>query len=93
MSATRMLATFVAQTRYADLPPGLVDECKIAVLDALAAAFVGSTLPWAQRVIELVQELGGKAEASLVNHSLGVSRSLVLHQTCRRRQLIAGWRT
>src|SRR4051794_31339482 len=67
MSATRTLANFVAETGYADLPRTLVDECKIATLDAFAAAFIGSSLPWAQRVVEMVGELGGKGEASVVN--------------------------
>lgn len=67
MSATQTLAKFVAETRYADLPPSLVVECKIATLDALAAAFVGSAMPWAQRVVEMVHELGGAPEVSVVN--------------------------
>lgn len=67
MQATRVLARFVADTRYEDLPSSLIAECKIALLDALAAAFVGSTLPWAQRVIEMVRELGGAAQASVVS--------------------------
>jgi 2-methylcitrate dehydratase PrpD len=67
MQATQALATFVAETSYADLPKSLVDECKIATLDVFAAAFVGSSLPWAQRVVEMVHELGGAAEVSVVN--------------------------
>jgi 2-methylcitrate dehydratase PrpD len=67
MQATRTLAQFVADTRYADLPAGLVAECRIAVLDAFAAAFVGSSLPWAQRVVDMVRELGGAPEVSVVN--------------------------
>ena len=60
MHETRTLAQFVAQTQFADLPPSLIDECKIAVLDTFGAGFVGATQPWAQRVIELVRELGGR---------------------------------
>jgi 2-methylcitrate dehydratase PrpD len=67
MSATQALAKFVADTRYADLPPSLIAECKIATLDVFAAAFVGSSLPWAQRVVEMVHELGGNAEVSVIN--------------------------
>jgi 2-methylcitrate dehydratase PrpD len=67
MQETLTLAKFVADTRYTDLPASLVTECKIAVLDVLAAAFVGSTLPWARRVVELVNELGGKPEVTVVN--------------------------
>jgi 2-methylcitrate dehydratase PrpD len=69
MHETKTLARFIADTRYADLPASLVTECKIATLDVLAAAFVGSSLPWAQRVVEMVHELGGAAEVSVVNQS------------------------
>jgi hypothetical protein len=48
MNETRALARFVAETRFADLPRGLVDNCKITVLDALAAGFVGAVQPWAR---------------------------------------------
>lgn len=67
MSATQTLASFVANTRYADLPPSLINECKIATLDVLAAAFVGSSLPWAQRVVQMVHELGGASQVSVIN--------------------------
>ena len=67
MEATRTLARFVAETRYEDLPASLVVELRIALLDALAAAFVGSSLPWARRVVDMVHELGGAPEVSVVN--------------------------
>jgi 2-methylcitrate dehydratase PrpD len=77
MQETHTLAQFIAATRYTDLPASLVAECKIAVLDAVAAAFVGSTRPWAQQVVEMVHELGGAAEVSVVNQpwSTDVSRA------------------
>lgn len=56
MHETRTLAEFVAQTQFDDLPPSLVDECKIAVLDTCGAACGGALQPWAQRVVALVQE-------------------------------------
>src|SRR5215813_6941822 len=67
MHETRTLAQFVAQIQYADLPPSLIDECKIAVLDTFAAGFVGALQPWAQRVVELVRTLGGTPEASVLH--------------------------
>jgi 2-methylcitrate dehydratase PrpD len=67
MQATQILATFVADTRYGDLPTSLITECKIATLDVFAAAYVGSSLPWAQRVVEMVHELGGAPEVCVVN--------------------------
>src|SRR5215471_11701191 len=69
MHETRTLAQFVAQIQYADLPPSLIDECKIAVLDTFAAGFVGALQPWAQRVVELVRTLGGTPEASVMHQA------------------------
>lgn len=67
MQETLSFAKFIAQTRYADLPASLITECKIATLDVFAAAFVGSSMPWAQRVVDMVHELGGAPEVSVVN--------------------------
>jgi hypothetical protein len=67
MNETRTLAQFVVETRFADLPGGLVDNCKIAVLDALRAGFVGAVQPWAQRIVGVVRELGGVPQASVIH--------------------------
>jgi 2-methylcitrate dehydratase PrpD len=67
VNETRTLARFVVETRFADLPRGLVDNCKIAVLDALGAGFVGAVQPWAQRIVGVVRELGGAPEASVIH--------------------------
>jgi 2-methylcitrate dehydratase PrpD len=67
MQETQTLAKFVADTGYADLPASLIAECRIATLDVFAAAFVGSSMPWARQVVAMVHELGGAPEASVVN--------------------------
>jgi 2-methylcitrate dehydratase PrpD len=67
MNETRTLARFVAQTTFTDLPRRLVDNCKIAVLDTFGAAFVGSVQPWAQRILAVVQALGGTPEAAVIS--------------------------
>ena len=67
MSATRALARFAASTRFADLPPGLVEDLKLTVLDTLAAAFVGSVQPWARRILEVFRDLRGAPEAAVVH--------------------------
>jgi 2-methylcitrate dehydratase PrpD len=66
VNETRALARFVVQTRFADLPAGLVESCKIAVLDAIGAGVVGSVQPWSRRIVSVVQVLGGTAEASVI---------------------------
>jgi 2-methylcitrate dehydratase PrpD len=67
MHETRTLAQFVAQTQYADLPASLIADLKIVVLDTFGAGFVGTVQPWAQQVVAMVQELGGRPEASIMN--------------------------
>jgi 2-methylcitrate dehydratase PrpD len=67
MDETRTLARFVAETRFEDLPRGLVENCKIAVLDTLGAGFVGAVQPWAQRIIAVVRSLGGAPDASVIH--------------------------
>src|SRR2546422_3417341 len=67
LNETRALAQFVAQTKFTDLSHRLVDSCKIAVLDTFGAAFVGSVQPWAQRIVAVVQALGGTPEATVIN--------------------------
>jgi 2-methylcitrate dehydratase PrpD len=66
MNETRALAGFVARTRFADLPNGLVGNCKIALLDAIGAGFVGSVQPWARRILSVARALGGTPEASVI---------------------------
>ncbi len=67
MNETRALARFVAQTKFTELPLRLVDNLKITVLDTFGAAFVGSVQPWAQRILAVVQALGGTPEATVIN--------------------------
>src|SRR5438128_5773260 len=67
MNETRALARFVAQTKFTDLPRGLVDNLKITVLDTIGAGFVGAGQPWAQRIVAVVRALGGTPEASVIH--------------------------
>ncbi|MGH7310403.1 MAG: MmgE/PrpD family protein, partial [Candidatus Rokuibacteriota bacterium] len=54
-------------TRFADVPNGLVENCKIGVLDAFGAGFVGSVQPWTRRILSVVQSLGGTPDASVIH--------------------------
>src|SRR3989442_15291379 len=67
MNETRALARFVAQTKFTDLPRGLVDNLKFTVLDTIGAGFVGAGQPWAQRIVAVVRALGGTPEASVIH--------------------------
>src|SRR5262245_2550321 len=69
MHETRKLAEFVATTNFSNLPATLIEDFKIIVLDTFAAAVIGSAQPWARMVIDLVHELGGTPDASIINHA------------------------
>jgi 2-methylcitrate dehydratase MmgE/PrpD-like protein len=59
MHETQTLAQFVADTQYTELPPTLVTDCKIIILDTIAAGFMGAVQPWARMVLAVVRELDG----------------------------------
>src|SRR5918999_3281116 len=69
MHETRALAEFVDATEFTDRPTSLVDDLKIMVLDTFAAAFIGTAQPWARVVVEMVRELGGTPEATVINQA------------------------
>ena len=67
MNETHTVARFVAETTFADLRRRLIDNCKSAVLDTIAAGFVGAIPPWAQRIVGVTRALGGASEASVIH--------------------------
>src|SRR2546425_6415461 len=78
MNETRALARFVAQTKFTDLPRGLVDNLKITVLDTIGAGFVGAGQPWAQRIVAVRLALRGTPEASHLQQDLLAEISLAV---------------
>lgn len=69
MHETQTLAQFITDMTFSDLPSGLVDECKIAVLDTLAAAYIGTAQPWAQQLLSMVRTLGGNPAATVIHQA------------------------
>lgn len=63
--ATRDLARFAAGIRFADLPQPVVEQVKLSILDGLGVCLHGATLPWTQKVRDMVLEDGGKPLASV----------------------------
>ncbi len=53
---SRQLARWVANLRYEDLPPAVVDRAKGVTLQALASALVGASMPAAQEALNLMRE-------------------------------------
>jgi 2-methylcitrate dehydratase PrpD len=64
---TKTLARFAAETRYPDLPPEVVEQAKLLMLDAVGCALAGYTVAseevsW---VIRLVKTQGGSGPATI----------------------------
>jgi 2-methylcitrate dehydratase PrpD len=65
MGPTIALAEFLAKLKFEDIPSRCLEQIKVAFLDSLGCGLFGSTLEWSQKVNSLVQEMGGKEEATL----------------------------
>jgi 2-methylcitrate dehydratase PrpD len=68
---TRILADFVNNLTYEDLPATVIGKTKELILDQLGCQLAGSTLPLSKVVYEYVKEFSGqKAESTVVNYGL-----------------------
>ena len=81
--ATRDLARFAAETRFADIPAGVIDKVKLSILDGLGVCLHGSTLPWTQKVRDVVLADGGKPIASVWNSGakVGLAGAVLVNST------------
>ena len=67
MDAAAVFAKHVAGIRYEDLPARVVDITKKSILDTLGSIAGGTTaVPDVRKVVELVKEMGGKEESTIV---------------------------
>jgi hypothetical protein len=72
MSMSRDFAAFVANLKYDDLPPEVVDRAKGVALQALCSALVANQMPGSRQALALMQEEeagGGGAATVLCNGS------------------------
>ena len=56
MSLSRTFAAFVADLRYEDLPPAVVDRAKGVILQGLISALVAHDMPASKQALALMQE-------------------------------------
>ncbi|QKY68311.1 MmgE/PrpD family protein [Lentibacillus sp. CBA3610] len=66
MELSEKLANYVIDTDYDDLPEEVVDFTKLCILDYFASAIAGSKTEPIQKIDELVREMGGESQASLI---------------------------
>jgi hypothetical protein len=77
MSLSRDFAAFVANLRYDDLPPAVVDRAKGVTLQALSSALVGREFPTARQALALMQEeeAGGGGAATVLCHGAKLTKA------------------
>ena len=74
MGVTRTLARFVAEAKYEDLPPKVVNHAKMAVLNILAAALGGYKTKIGERHIQLAKNTSGAiSESTIIGEGTKVS--------------------
>jgi 2-methylcitrate dehydratase PrpD len=66
LNATALLAEFIADTNYKDLPPETVAAAKVAIMDGVANMVAGSAQGLSSIIGEYVKELGGAPKASVI---------------------------
>src|SRR5262249_23918264 len=73
---THRLAERIVGFRYQDLPPSLLADARLQLLDTLGAMLVASApkYPGSRIIMRFVKELGGVAESSLVGGGRGRAR-------------------
>ena len=64
-NATRDLAAFAANIKFADIPREAVERIKYCALDSIGCCLFGVTLPWTRHVQAMVEDEGAKAVASV----------------------------
>jgi 2-methylcitrate dehydratase PrpD len=67
---TRKLCSYLAAVRFEDLPKGAVQQARRGVLDWLGCAIAGSTHPTVDKLIKLLQDVGGRPEATAIARRL-----------------------
>ena len=68
MSRSREFARFVANLKYEDLPPEVVDRAKGVTLEALCSALVAHDMPASRQALALMreEEAGGGGIATVL---------------------------
>ena len=74
--ATRDLARFGADLKYADIPAEVIARIKLSLLDSLGCCLFGATLPWTRKVAELAEYENAKPVATLIGLGRGTSAAL-----------------
>ena len=69
---TVRLAEYAAALRYEDLPAPVVQQTKECIIDTVAAAICGSSLPWSRIVIDYAERTGPGGKSHILGRGSAV---------------------
>jgi 2-methylcitrate dehydratase PrpD len=69
---TVRLAEYAAALRYEDLPAPVVQQAKDCIIDTVAAAICGSSLPWSRIVIDYAERTGPGGKSHILGRGSAV---------------------
>ena len=61
------LVDHVSRVRFEDLPPKVVEYCKLLIIDSFGVTFPGSSAPGCSEVVELTRGWGGSGSTVLIH--------------------------
>ena len=73
---TQTLAQLAIETRYESLPAAVINAAKLRILDTIGITLAGARHPSTLISLQLAEELGGRAAASIVGHHCRTSSPL-----------------
>jgi len=82
MSETQILADYVAQAKYDDLPAEVVAHVKDLISDTIACGLGGRKTLEGDLLINIVKEMGGKPEATIIGEKTKLSCMHAAHVNC-----------
>ena len=73
MGETQVLSDYIAKGNYDDLPPEVVNNAEERIGDIIACGFAGRKTPEGDVLIDMMQEIGGKQEATVIGDKAKLS--------------------
>ena len=65
---TNKLINYINDLQFNDIPIETIDRTKDLMIDFLRLAVMGSRLPWSIQAHDVVEDLGGKEECTVIGH-------------------------
>lgn len=66
MGLSQSLARYITSTSYEDMPKEVVEFTKLCILDYFGSAIAGASKPPVQMIDDMIKEMGGHEQATLV---------------------------